>query len=99
ARLGCRRRRMHAAKELEQQHAQRVDIGRGRELAALQLFRRRVVDGEQGRRRLRELAFRGQQLADAEVEQLHTTRVRDQEVAGLEVAVQNETLMRVLDGV
>ena len=36
-------------------------------------------------------------LSDAEVEDLHLSRRRDDDVAGLDVAMQDQTLVRVLD--
>ncbi|HEY0178894.1 MAG TPA: hypothetical protein VGC30_04575 [Dokdonella sp.] len=88
-----------AGQQFEQQHAERVDVGRGRHRLAAELFGRRVVrrercDGEFGR------AWRGrvEQLRDAEVEQLHGAGGVDEDVGRLQVAVDDQVAVRIGDG-
>ena len=93
--------RQPAAEQAEQQHAQRVDVGGGGDLAALQLLGRGVLrrEGVAGLLRERAVAHtvgrRVEQLGDAEVEQLHLARRGDEDVRRLQVAVQDQPVVRV----
>jgi hypothetical protein len=97
------RRRPHPGQQFVQHHAERIDVrGRGQQLA-LQLLRRGVGGGQQARAgvlRQRCAAVRvvgcRQQPGDAEVQQPHLAIGRDQDVAGLEVAMDDQPRMRVL---
>ncbi len=91
---------MVAAQQQVHQHAQRVDVGGGGHVAALQLLgrgelRRERVAGAGGERRFRAGAGVVQQLGDAEVQQLHVAGLRHQDVAGLQVAVQHQAVVRL----
>ena len=84
------------SEQFEQQHAERIDIGRGRHGVAGQLFRGCV------RQRHRRVAGRfvgvvGEQLGDAEVEQFDVTIVADDDVTRLQVAMNDQILVRVCD--
>ena len=88
--------------ELVQNHAQRVDVARRRQRVAAHLLRARVVERhhpllEPRQRRVGGRERRVEQLGDAEVEQLHAAGRVDDDVRGLEVAVDDEVLVRVLD--
>ncbi len=85
------------AQQLVEDHAQRVDVGRGRHHFAAQLLRAGVAQRQRLATLLRQRLVRvvGEQLGDAEVEQLGLTVRRHQDVRGLEVAVHHELAMRV----
>ena len=82
-----------AAEQLEQHHAQRVDVRSGADRAAQQLLGRGVVgrqqrlaDLGQGRVRLRRIV---QRQGDAEVQQLHLAGRIDVDVRRLQIAVHD----------
>ena len=80
-RSSCRRAAgLEAQQQLVQQHTEAVNVGRGGDRAAAQLFRRSVAGGEHadGTRRVRIVFL--DQLGDTEVEQLHRAVGRDQDV-------------------
>ncbi|XIG22339.1 hypothetical protein PRJ39_13815 [Lysobacter enzymogenes] len=77
------------------QHAHGVDVAGRAVAAAGQQLRRGVVARERDLRRARALAGEGR--GDAEVDQVHAAVVVDQQVGGLEVAVQHPARMRVGD--
>ena len=78
--------RPDAGEHLVQDDAERVDVRRrGRRLAA-GLFRAEVVDGPHGRPGQRQLRL-GDRPGDAEVGDLHLAVAADEDVAGLDVAV------------
>ncbi len=81
-----------AEQELMQQHAERVDVGRGRHDLAGDLLRRRVVGREYANGRALDVVL--EQLRDAEVEELHGAVGRDEDVRRLDVAVHDQRAMR-----
>ncbi len=89
--------RADADQQLMQQHAERVDVHRSAHDAAVELFRRGVGWRHPPRRGLRRRRRVVEHARDAEVEQLHLAVVVDQDVAGLEVAVDHQVAVRVLD--
>ena len=95
--------RQPAGEQFVEQHAERVDVGgRGHRLAANLLgagvFRRHQLQAGRGRRErlARELGI--QQLGDAEVQQLGRAIGDHEHVGRLDVAVDDQVLVRVLDG-
>ena len=90
-----------AGEQFVQQHAERVDVGGGRDHLAADLFRAGVF-----RRHQREAVRRGrvrlaakvgiEQLGDAEIEQLGRAVGGHQDVGGLDVAMDDQVLVRVL---
>ena len=91
-----------AGEQLVEQHAERVDIrGRGHRVAAYLLgagvLRRHQLQPGSGRRErlARELGI--QQLGDAEVQQLGCAIGDDEHVGRLDVAVDDQVLVRVLN--
>ena len=91
-----------AAQQLVEHHAERVHVARGRERFAQQLLGAGVLRCERPAGDARELglvaraAFGFHQLGDAEVEQTHFALRGDEDVAGLQVAVDHEVGVRVL---
>ena len=90
------------------QRAERVDIGRRRHRLAAHLFRARRTRGvigplpsrvSVGVRAARSSVPLVQDLGDAEVEQLDLPVGRHQRVRRLQVAMDDEVLVRVLNGV
>ena len=91
-----------AAEQFVGHHGQAVDVaGRAQRFAA-DLLGARVVQGQRAPRQLGQGGGRravvGHQLGDAEVEQAHFASRRDEDVAGLEVAVHHELRVRVRHG-
>ena len=88
----------------EQQDAQCVDIGRGRDRFTHDLFRCRVLGGERSAELSRHprtrsvTGFIDEKLGNPEVEQLDLPLFRDQHVRWLEVAVDDQIRMGVCDG-
>ena len=84
--------------EHAEQNAERVDVGGGGQRLAAQLLGARPAGGQRARQAERgplPLALVGlEDLGDAEVEQLHPAFAVDEDVAGLEVAVQHELAVR-----
>jgi hypothetical protein len=99
------RRRMDAGEQYVEEDAERVDIGRGRHRGALDLLGRCVVGSERAAAGLRQLGrrfgrvFAAEQLGDAEVEQLHLPLGGHEDVARLEIAVEDEVAVGVRDRV
>jgi len=90
-----------AGEQLEQHHAQRIDVAFGGDRIAADHFGARVNRREhrtvnRGERRLARGFAIVQQRRDAEVEQPHLTGLGDEDVRGLEITVDDLTLMRVL---
>jgi hypothetical protein len=75
--------------------AERVDIGGGGVRLPATLLRAGVVGREPAIDRVRQIAGRVEQLGDAEVEQLRLARLVDQDVRGLDVAMDDEMPMGV----
>ena len=95
--------RLAAREQLVQHDAERVDVARGRDAAAAHLLGARVLGGHEphlgaGLRRRLGRAVGLEQLGDAEVQQLRHPGGSDEDVAGLDVAVHDEALVRVLHG-
>ena len=86
-----------AGEDLVEQHAERVDVGGAADRGAADLLGRGELRGHDQEPRPREiLALRpADQLGDAEVEQLRLAAGGDEDVGGLEVAVDHEVLVRV----
>ncbi len=93
--------RVRVAQQLEQQQPERMHIGRGGDRFAAQLLRGGVGRGQRWTEvaRQRAVAPLADQLADAVVEQLGRAGVGDHDVAGLDVAMHQQALVRVGDGV
>jgi hypothetical protein len=95
--------RRASREQLVQQQPEGVHVARGRQRVAANLLGARVRRCHQAKSRARDRLIHGgearvQQLRDPEVEELHLARAGDEHVARLEVAVQNEILMRMVDG-
>jgi hypothetical protein len=93
--------RPHRGEQLEEHDTQRVDVGGRRHRVAGELLGGGVVGSERRPRRGVGGAAVGrvEQLGDAEVEQLHPAVAADQDVARLQVAMDDEVPVRVGDGV
>ncbi len=76
-------------------YAERIDVGRGRHRLRGDLFRRGVVGREYADGRAFDIFF--EQFRDAEIEELHRTVGRDQDVRGLDVAMDDQRAMCGLD--
>ena len=94
--------RAGSGQQFVEQYAQHVDVARGGDGLPADLLGTRVIRRHQPKIRLRDgqrvmsrLAF-VQQFGDAEVEQFGHAIGRDQDVRGLEVAMHDEILMRVM---
>ena len=91
-----------AGEQLAEDHPQAVHVAGGGDRLAAQLLRAGVLRGHRAVERRRRLAgvvrVGGDELGDAEVEQLGFALGRDPDVGGLEVAVDDEVLVRVADG-
>ncbi len=95
--------RRPARHELIQQNAERIDIGRGRDRPAEDLFGRRILRRQHAFLKARhrhgmQQTLGSEQLRDPEVEQLGSAIAGDEDVAGFDVAVHHEVAMRVLHG-
>ena len=99
---------MLAAEEDVQEHAERIHVGRGGDLSAGHLLRRRVLGRERrsaiagqrarlGGLRMPPLGIPLEQLGDPEVEQLDLPIDPDQHVGRLDVAVHDQVGVRVGD--
>jgi hypothetical protein len=97
-----------AGDQLEEQHSQGVDVGRRGDRLAQDLLRRGIGGGEHAGVELGEpgrlllpiaipIAIAGQQLGDAEVEQLDLARRGHQDVGRLEVAVHHQAAVGAVD--
>ncbi len=92
-----------AGEQLVEQYAERVDVGRGRHRIAANLLGAGVLRRHQlhaGHRRRVGVArhLRVQELRNPEVEELRRSVHRHEHVGRLEVAVDDQVLVRVLDG-
>ena len=90
-----------AGEQLVEQHAQRVDVGGGGHRLAAHLLGAGVLGRHQlqpgrGRRQRLPGHLGIEQLGDAEVEQLGHAVLGDQDVGRLDVAVDDQVLVRVL---
>ena len=95
--------RMAGGKQLVQEHSQRVGVSGGGQLFASDLFGAGVIRSHQadesaGARRLARKGSARKQLGDAEIEQLGNAVGRHQDIARLDVAVDDQFLMGVVDG-
>ena len=91
---------MLAGQQLEQQHAERVDVGGGGDRAAGDLLGRGVLRRQRDAALARQQRHRlvvAEQLGDAEVEQLDLAVAGDQHVRRLEVAVDDQVGVGVRD--
>ncbi|KWW42958.1 hypothetical protein AU359_00109 [Micrococcus luteus] len=87
-----------AREQLEQQAAGRVEVGAAVHGAARRLLRGQVQGGAHHGLGLRRGGGGvGQRVGDPEVHHLHGARVRDHDVRGLHVAVDDALLVRVLE--
>ena len=84
--------RMGAREQLKEDEPGRVDVDRGGERLAPELLRGEVARGSDMLAELRSGA--GVELRMAEVDELHAAIRADQEVARLDVAMQNVALVR-----
>ncbi len=89
--------RLAAGQQFGQQHAERVHVDRGRRGVAVELFGGGIGAGQAPRFGMRALAVAGQQLGDAEIDELDAAVVADEHVARLQVAVHDQIAVRVLD--
>jgi hypothetical protein len=92
--------RILSGEQLVEQHAERVDVGRGRNRPAADLLGGRVLRREPGaglagQRRVVVPPIAFQQLGNAEVEQLHLTVAGHEHVRGFQVAVHDQVGVRV----
>ncbi len=96
-RVRRREERHVAGEQLQQQAAQRVDVGRGRDGLAEALLGRHVRGGADGAVDLGQPGQRpgAAQDRDAEVQHLHQAAVGDHHVAGLDIAVDDIDPMHV----
>ena len=86
---------MAAGEQAHQQQAQGPDVAGGAQRLAAHLLRARPRGGQRVGAGARQFAFRlFQRACNAEVQQLHLALGRDQHVARLEVAVDDELRMR-----
>ena len=83
--------------QLVQDHAQRIDVGRGVDRLALHLLRRHVRGGADHAPGCGQAVFVVDQLRDAEVEDLGLAAVGDEDVVGLQVAVDDLVVVRHAD--
>ena len=90
-----------AREQLVRDYAERVHVALGRDRAARDLFRRRVLGREHAYTDLRQRLVRGaaflDELGDAEVEQVNLSLRVDQDVGRLEIAMDDQSRMRVRD--
>ena len=90
--------------QLEEDQAERVDVRGGGHALTAQLLGRRISRRQPALTRARQLGWLarvviGEQLGDAEVEQLQIAGRRDEDVRGLQIAVDDEPAIRVLHGI
>src|SRR6266850_1306729 len=86
-----------AVPQLVKAHAERVDVGRGVDRLALHLLRRHIgrrADHAPGRR---QPVLVVDELGDAEVEDLRLPAIGDEDVVGLQVAMDDRVVMRDAD--
>ena len=82
-----------------QQHAQRIDVGRGGNAGAAELLRRRIGRGQPAQAGARVVLALGlvEQFGDAEVEQARPSLRVDQDIRRLDVAMHDQRAMRRFD--
>ena len=85
--------------QFAEEYTQRVDVGRGGDRAAVELFRRGVGRRHRGMLRAGGLSvrLRFEQLGDAEVEQLDIALAGDQHVRRFKVAMHDQRAVRGFD--
>ena len=99
-RAGAEAGRVVAGEQLEEQHAERVDVGRGGDLAAGDLLGRGVLRRQGDAALARQHRHRfvvAEQLGDAEIEQLHLAVAVHEDVRRLQVAVDDQVGVGVRD--
>src|SRR5450759_888277 len=93
---------MRTRDEPVEENSEGVHVRRGRDRPAANLLGARVLRGPRPLGSLRQphLArlVRYEQLGDTEIEQLDVTLLGDQDVGGLDVAMNDQVLMGVLHG-
>ena len=82
-----------------EQRAERIHVGRHRHRFAADLLGAGALGRERADRRVAAHPALFEQLRDPEVEQLGDAVSGDEDVGGLDVAVDDQALMRVMDGV
>ena len=101
-RTPCVGKRPRARNDFEQNRADGEKVGRNGHRFAMQLLWRGVVGRCKARSRLRQTTVFGgvaEQFGDAEVEQLHLAIRGHQNIGGLDVAVNDQTAMRIAERV
>src|SRR5436190_21642826 len=90
-----------SGQQLVEHHSQRVNIRERGDGLSLYLLRARILGSHQPHHRDRGRQFsrgcRIEKLRDSEVEQLDRSIVRNQDVAGLQIAMYHQVLMSVLN--
>ena len=90
--------RARSGQQLREHQAECVDVGCGRDRLSLELFGRRIVRRQRAIPRCGSGAADVERRGDAEIEQFHQTVGGYQDIRWLQVAVHDQTLMRVLHG-
>jgi len=93
-----RRKRCLAGKCVEENAAERIDIGPGPDPLAPDLLRRHVVEGPQQVFRDRSLGIREQALGQTEIGQVGVVAGRQQDVRGLDVAMDEPLVVGRVEG-
>ena len=92
------RERMRAREQVIEDHAEAVDVGSGSNLLPTELFRAREFRSHEARCRLRcRRVSRIHEFRNAEVHQLRSAVVRNQNVGGLDVSVHDQILVGILN--
>ena len=90
--------RRHLAQQFEQQHTQRVDVGRRADTIAEDLLRRGIAQRERMHSGVGRLGVGVvEKFGDAEIEQLGRTIRRHQYIARFEIAMHDQVSVRVRD--
>ncbi len=87
-----------AEQQFVQQYAEAVDVGRGRDRAALRLLGRGIAGREKADRTRQDLAAVVDQLGDAEIEQFGFAAGGDKNIRRFDIAMHNQAAVRHLDG-
>src|SRR5580704_15128173 len=91
---------MRTGHQFIEQDSQRKNVGGGSDGMPSNLLGARIIWRQNhGRGRDFSLYVLAQQLGNAKIEQLDRSRVRNQSVARLQIAVNGEISMRILNGV